>query len=96
MFAPPSLPTLLSCRWQDDAQPNNQTLQDDRGLEAIVSDLELTDDPEEATEAHAGAGEVDLIVEGDDPGEVRQTHHVSAHSPFPEMAATSCGMPVDV
>ena len=44
----------------ENAQPNNQTtkhvclqLQDDRGLEAIVSDLELTDDHEEATEAHA-------------------------------------------
>ena len=60
--------------------------QEDRGRDAIVSDLELTDDP------HPGARELDRIVVGDAPGEVRKTHHVSAHSPFPEMAATSCGM----
>ena len=47
-------------------------------------------------EVHSDASELDRIVEGDAPGEVRTTHHVSAHSPFPEMAATSCGMPVDV
>ena len=38
----------------------------------------------------------DRIVDGDVPGEVRKTHHGSAHSPFREMAATSCGMPVDI
>ena len=43
-------------------------------------------------------GEVDLdrIVEGGDPGEVRQTHHVSSLNSFPEQeggaAATSCGL----
>ena len=66
--------------------------QGDRGREAIGSDLELTEDHEEATEVHPDAGEVDRIVDGDAPGEVRKTHHVSAQSPFPEMAATSCGM----
>ena len=45
---------------------------------------------------HPGVGELDLIVGVHAPGEVRKTHHVSAHSPFPAMAATSCGMPVDI
>ena len=48
------------------------------------------------TEGHPGVGELDLIVGGHAPGEVRKTHHVSAHAPFLEMAATSCGMPVDI
>ena len=43
--------------------------QDGRGLEVIV----LTDHPEEATEAHAGFGELDLIVGVHAPGEVRKT-----------------------
>ena len=100
MFAPPSKPTqtclFISSVAQTHKQPNTPGLeqQDGRGLEAIVSDLELTDDPEEATEAHASASELDRVVEGDDPVEVRQIHHVSAHSPFPEMAATSCGCTV--
>ena len=67
----------------------------DRGREAIVADPELTEDHEEATEAHPGVGELDLIVGVHAPGEVRTTHHVAAHSPFPAMAATSCGVPVD-
>ena len=54
------------------------------GREAIVADLELTEDHEEATEVHPDAGELDLIVGVRAPGEVRKTHHVSAHSPFPE------------
>ena len=66
------------------------------GREAIVADLELTEVHEEDTEKHPGVCELDLIVGVHAPGEVRKTHHVSAHSPFPEMAATSCGMPVDI
>ena len=47
-------------------------------VEAIVRNLELTDDPEEATETHASAGELRTrIVEGDDPGQVQQPHHVA-------------------
>ena len=34
------------------------------GREAIVSDLELTDDHEEVTEEHPGASELDRIVGG--------------------------------
>ena len=49
-----------------------------------MADLELTEDHEEATEVHPDAGELDLIVGVRAPGEVRKTHHVSAHSPFPE------------
>ena len=68
-------------------------LQDDRGLEAIVYDLELTDDPEEATETHAAQVPLQSLEpalhrrlpQGEGPGEVRQTHRVSSHSPFPEM-----------
>ena len=58
---------------------NNQTrLPSTAGWpQAIVPDLELTDDAEWATETHAGASELDRVVEGDDPGEVRQTHHVA-------------------
>ena len=58
--------------------------QEERGREAIVADLGLTEDHEEATKAHPGVGELDLIVGGHAPEEVRKTHHVSAHSPFPE------------
>ena len=68
----------------------------DRGREAIGADPELTEDHEEDTEGHPRVGELDLIFGGHTPGEVRKTHHVSAHAPFPEMAATSCGMPVDI
>ena len=70
--------------------------QEELGREAIVVDPELTEHHEEATERHPGIGERDLIVGVHAPGEMRKTHHVSAHSPFPEMADTSCGMPVDV
>ena len=58
-----------------------QEQQEELGREAIAADLEHTDDHEEATEEHPGAGELDRIFGGD--------------APFPEMAATSCGMPVD-
>ena len=66
------------------------------GREAIVADLELTEVHGEDTEKHPGVGELDLIVGVHAPGEMRKTHHVSAHSPFRAMAATSCGMPVDI
>ena len=70
--------------------------QEELGREVIVADLELTEVHEEATEGHPGKGERDRIVVGDAPGGRAQDTHVFAHSPFPEMAATSCGMPVDV
>ena len=76
-------------------RPGLQQLEE-RGREAIGADPELTEDHEEDTEGHPGVGELDLIVGGHAPGEVRKTHHVSAHAPFMEMAATSCGMPVDI
>ena len=66
------------------------------GREAIVADLELTEVHDEDTEKHPGVGELELIVGVHALGEMRKTHHVSAHSPFPAMAATSCGMPVDI
>ena len=69
--------------------------QEERGREAIGADPELTEDHEEDTEGHPGVGELDRIVVGDAPGEVRKTL-MCLHSPFPEMAATSCGMPVDI
>ena len=30
-----------------------------------------------------GVGDLDRIVEGGDPGEVRQPHHAASHSSFP-------------
>ena len=47
--------------------------QEELGREAIVADPELTEDHEEATEVHPGAGKLDRIVDGDAPGEVRKT-----------------------
>ena len=79
----------------DGESSNNLEQPEELGREVIVADLELTDFHEEDTEKHPGAGELDLIVGVHAPGEVRKTHHVSAHSPFPAMAATSCVMPVD-
>ena len=79
---------------RSDAQPN--TPEEEHGREAIVAELELTEVHDEDTEKHPGVGELDLIVGVHAPGEMRKTHHVSAHSPFPAMAATSCGMPVDI
>ena len=70
--------------------------QEELGREAIVADPELTEDHEEATEVHPGAGKLDCIVFGDAPGGGAQDTFVSAHSPFPEMAATSCGVPADI
>ena len=69
-------------------------LQDDRGLESLSFPIwGSRDDPEETTEAHGA--QVPLrspesvlhrrLPLGEDPGEVRQPHHVSSHSPFPEM-----------
>ena len=47
--------------------------QEERGREAIGADPELTEDHEEDTEGHPGVGELDCIVVGDAPGEVRKT-----------------------
>ena len=47
--------------------------QEERGHEAIGADPELTEDHEEDTEGHSGEGELDRIVVGDAPGEVRET-----------------------
>ena len=47
--------------------------QEGLGREAIVADPELTEDHEEATEVHPGAGKLDRIVDGDASGEVRKT-----------------------
>ena len=80
----------------DGESSNNLEQPEELGREAIVADLELTEVHEEDTEKHPGVGELDLIVGVHAPGEMRKTHHVSAHSPFPAMAATSCGMPVDI
>ena len=79
----------------DGESSNNLEQPEELGREVIVADLELTEVHEEDTEKHPGVGELDLIVGVHAPGEVRKTHHVSAHSPFPAMAATSCGMPAD-
>ena len=74
----------------DGESSNNLEQPEELGHEVIVADLELTEVHEEDTEKHTGISQFDLIVGIHAPGEVRKTHHVSAHFPFPPMAATSC------
>ena len=66
----------------DGESSNNLEQLEELGREAIVADLELTEVHDEDTEKHPGVGELDLIVGVHAPGEMRKTHHVSAHSPF--------------